>query len=339
VRGFKVKLRKYAGILGLVSVIIGCQTSSIQNFKTAECEFVFRIPSMGTAFEVQYVDKCENRYGKDMLDAISSRLESMESSMSLYQKESDISRLNRTGRIIGADPDFVAVTRLGLWHSEMTEGYFDVTIWPLLEMIQRNFDQRKSPPPPAALREKAKLVDFRLVEVRGRAITLKKKGMGISLDGIAKGFAVDAAAEILKRSGIRSYVVNFSGNMRVRGIHADGTRWKIVMLNPVTAELLPVPSGEFAVASSGIDFAKYSDDGRWHHLIDPKTHRPANKMLGSSIIGPSAAVCDILSTATFVMGPKVARKIMLRKYPDYSYWFVNKDGSTETNVTELKRSS
>ncbi len=121
--------------------------------------------------------------------------------------------------------------------------------------------------------------------------------------------------------------------MRLKGAHLDGRPWSVAILNPVDRGTIPaaISSGE-AIASSGVDYASFTKDKRWHHIIDPTTLKPANHVVGSTVIGPSAATCDVLSTAVFVMGPSRTREIMARHYPQYRYWMVDAGNRVTTNI-------
>jgi thiamine biosynthesis lipoprotein len=119
--------------------------------------------------------------------------------------------------------------------------------------------------------------------------------MQITFDGIAKGYAVDRVAELLEMRGYHNYLVNFSGNMRWRGQSIDKKPWNIAVWDPAQKKITPIPSREQgAIATSG-------NEHQSGHLIDPRTTKPITSGPQSvSAIGPSAAICDVLSTTFFI---------------------------------------
>jgi FAD:protein FMN transferase len=148
---------------------------------------------------------------------------------------------------------------------------------------------------------------------------------------MAKGYAVDKIAEILIQKQITNYLLDFSGNIRLQGRPAQKPKWnvKVKYSNSTSSNTLtPKPGTYLSMASSGYETEHYSENYQWHHLINPITLRPAqNTFKGKSVfqttvIGPDAVVCDILSTATFVAGPVESNKFMAKHYPDYQVIFL-----------------
>jgi thiamine biosynthesis lipoprotein len=144
------------------------------------------------------------------------RLDAIEASMSLYQKDSEIMRLSR-GEVIEPSADFRRVLELSLEHGKKTEGAFDITIWPALSAIQATIRETGLPPAAQALLLLKERVDSRNVELSAGRLSFKVAGTQVTTDGVAKGYAVDEVAKLLRGSGVSSYLLNFSGNMRVEG--------------------------------------------------------------------------------------------------------------------------
>ncbi|MEQ1877223.1 MAG: FAD:protein FMN transferase [Bdellovibrionia bacterium] len=280
------------------------------------CPKNLHIPSMGTVFEIQYLTSC----GPDSVGpAIKAKLDRWEASMSLYQSESEISRLNRYGILEDPSADFLKLLSISIGHSQATKGYFEITVWPVLQLIKTNFKTTGKPPRAHALEMLKPLVDSAGIEL-SRQIRFKNKGVMITLDGIAKGFAVDEIGRWLRAAGISNFLINFSGNMLAGGYRADEKPWTVGIPNPVTGETTTIELHDEAIASSGVDYSFYSKDKKWHHLINPRTLRPANGAVATTIVGPSATTCDVLSTATFALGSTTAAKILAENYPKYRYW-------------------
>ena len=289
---------------------------------------------MGTVFEVQYIGACdrsEQSADHDLTLSIKNVLDTLEAHMSLYQSSSEISKLNRSGKIENPSQDLREVVELSLKNAPLTEGYFDITVWPVVKLIQDKFKDTASPPSNEDLEKLRSLVNYKNITINSNGIMFLNPGVMITLDGVAKGYAVDKIADLMEAHSIYNYIVNFSGNMRVKGKQMDGTLWKIAILDPLTHQDILIELKNESIASSGIDYASYSKDKKWHHLINPKTLRPANTLVTATIVGPSAAMCDVLSK-TFVMGAKKAVEILKKNFPEYRYRFESKE-EVVTNIS------
>jgi FAD:protein FMN transferase len=291
------------------------------------CQKDLHIPSMGTVFELQYVAGCE---GHDLIGReIKAKLDRWEASMSLYQSQSEISRLNRYGILEDPSADFLRLLNISIGHSRGTNGYFDITIWPVLQLIKASFKLKGVPPSKEALDNLRPFIGVTNIELSNQ-VRFKRKGVMISLDGIAKGFAVDEIGKWLKEVRISNFLINFSGNMLAGGYRADNKPWTVGVPDPNTGELITIELHDEAIASSAVDYSFYSSDKKWHHLIDPHTLRPAGGVVATTIVGPSATTCDVLSTATFAIGLSRAKKILAENYPKYRYWIYEAKDNSRT---------
>ena len=278
---------------------------------------------MGSFFELQIIEDCTNRIKPSDIINIQARLDQIESELSLYQPDSPINKLNRDGSLRPAGPHMLALMGPSFEVFKNTVGAFDISIWPALQLIQNSFKKSKQPPRPQELNKLKEAVDATSIKVENDNITFTKNNMGISLDGIAKGYAVDLVAKILQDLGFKNYLLNFSGNMRWQGHRLDKTPWRIVVWNPISHSSLPVKIlGSGAIASSGSENTFFSDDKKWHHIIDPKTLRPPNHWAQTSVSGPSAMICDALSTALFVLPKQEILRVLKAHYPGYSAWSI-----------------
>ncbi len=296
------------------------------------CDHIVHIPSMGTVFEIQYVNPCLSAEAKKHQLDIKKILDDLEASMSLYLIDSEISRLNEKGFIEEPSTHFKKIIQIAIEAGAKTDGYFDITVWPLLREIKKHFQNGSGLIDEKSLDRLKLLIDYRKIRVSAHQISFATPAMAITLDGIAKGYAVDLVSNYLEQQGITSYLVNFSGNIKLKGEHANGKKWNVAIYNPLSRGTLPVELQNESIASSGIENESYSEDGKWHHLIDPKKLRPAQAFLYTTILGPSAMVCDILSTATFVMDKEKAKKILSKNYPQYHYRLILKNKEVVTDL-------
>jgi thiamine biosynthesis lipoprotein len=150
--------------------------------------------------------------------------------------------------------------------------------------------------------------------------------MGLDWGGIAKGLAVDRAAQAIQALGIARGFINAGGNLFCWGKNPDGGPWKIGVKHPRRDGFLGVLSiSDVGAATSG-DYQRYfeSEGVRYHHIFDPKTGYSARGKQSVTVIGPEAVICDALSTALFV-SPDPER--ILKKYPDYGAIIVDAEGN------------
>ncbi len=169
------------------------------------------------------------------------------------------------------------------------------------------------PPREEVLRALA-LVGFRHVRVSDSEIAFEKAGMAVTLDGIAKGYIVDRAVEVLRKLGATRVLVNAGGDMASAGESLGGDAWRIGLQDP------RVPDGSLgvlrlrgeSVATSG-DYMQYlTADMSLHHILDPRTGSSPAHTSGVSVVAPSAMAADALSTATLVLGPREGMELLNR---------------------------
>jgi thiamine biosynthesis lipoprotein len=188
--------------------------------------------------------------------------------------------------------------------SELSEGGFDITVGPLTE-LWRKAREKKIPPSIEEVKEKLGLVNFKNIEMDQEGkVFLKKKGMAIDLGGIAKGYAVDRAFELLKSLGYRNLIINAGGDLRVGGFK-NNQPWSIGIQNPRESQklLARISVSDMAVATSG-DYEKFFlyQGKRYHHIFSPKDGFPTVGCQSVTILSEGGMIADALATAVFVLG-------------------------------------
>jgi thiamine biosynthesis lipoprotein len=138
-------------------------------------------------------------------------------------------------------------------------------------------------------------------------VMLKEEGMALDLGAIAKGYACDRTAEILKEKGIKHGILDFGGNVYALGTRPDGSPWRVGIKMPIIGEsglVCFLEVSDVSVVTSGGYERYFEKDGViYHHLLDPKTGYPvSNGLLSVSIVAKSSTYADALSTACFVLG-------------------------------------
>jgi thiamine biosynthesis lipoprotein len=214
-------------------------------------------------------------------------------------------------------------------------GAFDITIDPLIR-LWREAARQKALPPAGAIETSAALVSIDELELGpGSRVFLPRRGQGIDLGAIGKGYAADRIRELYKESGIRHAVIDIGGNVLVLGARPGGSSWKIGIKNPLH------PDGEFvgyieaencSVVTSG-DYERFYDyaDGkgasrRFHHIIDPRSGWSAETdVAGVTVMAASSCVADALATAAFILGMGKGMKLC-NSFEDAHSLFIDNRG-------------
>jgi thiamine biosynthesis lipoprotein len=136
-------------------------------------------------------------------------------------------------------------------------------------------------------------------------VALERDGMGITLDGIAKGYIVDAMAAVLQAHGIDRFLIDAGGDIRTSGLREDGRGWLVAIRDPRHGGILPgaLRLSDGAVATSGGYEARYDPEGSWHHIVSSRTGRSPAEALSVTVTGPNVYAADALATAALLMSP------------------------------------
>jgi len=215
--------------------------------------------------------------------------------MNAHQQSSEVGALNREGCYEGVSDDTRHVIQRANSFSELFEGAFDITVSPLLELWKKNVSKDKIPTD-AEISERLELVSYRNILIENKKISFRKRGMGITLAGVAKGYAVDKAIEALSRSRIKHALVNAGGDIRTIGGKGENIPWRIGIRDPRKKNRIisTVELYDQAIATSGTYRRSFSD------ILNPKVGRPAQGVLSSTVIAKTAMDADMLATCIFI---------------------------------------
>lgn len=229
-------------------------------------------------------------------------LRRLEAAFSLYRPDSELSRLNRDGRIDSPSRDLLALMRQAQDWGERTGGAFDCTVQPLWRVYADHFARHpgdEDGPPPAVLAEAVARVDYRAVELSPRRIAFARPGMAVTLNGIAQGYITDRVIGRLRDEGIENTLVEM-GEAAALGRRGDGAPWSAGIPDAAGRIFTILPLGDRAVATSAGGATRFESSGRFHHLVDPASGACARHMRAVSVAALSATAADALSTALYV---------------------------------------
>jgi thiamine biosynthesis lipoprotein len=242
------------------------------------------------------------RTAERAIDDAFAELERIEEAMSLYRPQSQLCRLNRDGVLENPDPYLVTVLRAAAETSERSGGAFDATVQPLWSLYA---EARKSGALPSleAIRDAARRVDWRNVDVTERRIRLRAEGAAITLNGIAQGFAADRVRAALHARAVRHALVN-TGEFGSLGRKADGTPWTVGIQHPRRPDAyVALAALEDRFLSTSGDYATaFSDDFLHHHIFDPRTGLSPTEFSSVTVLARSGMEADALTKVLFVQG-------------------------------------
>lgn len=252
-------------------------------------------------------------------------IDHVEEVMSLYRPHSQLCHLNRHGHLSDPDPALVTVLEHAASLSSRSRGAFDVTVQPLWASYN-NAAINQQLPSAATIASVLPHIDWRKVSVSAETISFQQPGMAITLNGIAQGFAADAATQTLREHGIEHALID-SGEIGTVGTHAQKDHWSIGLKDPRRTDRfigLAALDGR-SLATSGDYESTFADDFSAHHLIDPRTGHSPTDLSSVSIVAPTALEADSLSTAVFLLGESRGRDL-ISALPGVDALFVDKAG-------------
>ena len=251
-----------------------------------------------------------------------------------FDSTSVISRVNRN-EPVEVDTLFQRVFRKAMEVSTLTDGAYDVTCAPLINLWGFGFSRMDSVTP-ARIDSLRQFIGFQKVRLEGNRVVKDDPRLIMNFSSIADGTVCDMIAQRLEQEGVRNYLVEFGGEMRVRGVNPSGQNWRLGITKPTDDTLginqaleqivaFPRPLG---MATSGNYRNFYVKDGkRYAHTIDPRVGTPVQRdILSATIVAPDAMTADAFATAFMVLGAEEA-KALHRKVSDIEYFIIRADST------------
>ena len=288
----------------------------------------------GTSYNITY------QSDTDYQEAIKAVLDSIDYALSPFNKASIITAVNNN-KDVSVNDDFIKVFTLAKEVSEATSGTFDITVAPLVNAWGFGFKNGTFPTNKETDSIKA-FVGMDKVRLNGRKIVKDDPRIMLDCSAIAKGYAVDKVANMLKEKGVQNFLVEIGGEIVAAGVNAHNKAWSIGVTKPeddslsVNSELQMVMTiSDCAIATSGNYRNYYIKDGhKYAHTIDPTTGKPAeSNLLSATVTARSCAEADAYATAFMVMGKEKALEL-LKQQKDKQYILIyDNNGKTEWVVS------
>jgi thiamine biosynthesis lipoprotein len=272
---------------------------------------------MGTFLAISVYDSSRSQaWIHDVVDSAFAEVRRIEMFASNYIDTTEVGRINAAaGRdTVHVSAELIWLLRESLRYGRLSQGKFDITIGPLVRLWGFTAQEGRIPDT-ASLGQARRLVGQERIVLGESSVYLPVPGMEIDLGGIGKGYAVDRAATILRRNGLRNFVVDLGGNVLISWEGAAPCP-PIQIRHPRDdrAPLGAIRGMSGGIATSG-DYERFflREGIRYHHILDPATGLPGRGLAGVTVLAPDAMTADALSTIVFLLGPsrglEIARDI------------------------------
>lgn len=304
-----IRIKQWLALLGLAFLLVGCQDNDLYTL-------TLKGGTMGTFYQVKVIaPKSQLPDGKTLQSELDRELEQVNDEMSTYRPKSELSLFNRhqgNGAVAISD-HLRTVVQEGLRIADLTNGSFDITVGPLVNLW--GFGPTGRPdkvPSEKALEAARKEIGYQHLHLSDDGLSKDIPGLYVDLSGIAKGYGVDRVAAMLEAKGFSNYLVNVGGELSMHGHNDQNKPWRVAVEKPEydgsqSVDRIVTP-GDRAIATSG-DYRNYFEENgvRYSHEVDPKTGHPIqNHVVSASVIDDNCMTADGFATAFMVMGRKAS---------------------------------
>ncbi|MGZ6093397.1 MAG: FAD:protein FMN transferase, partial [Polyangiales bacterium] len=293
--------------------------------------------AMGTAIEMKlWTDRGETAARAAMNDAFA-EIQRLEAMMTTWKESSEVSRINAAAgdKAVTVSDELLDVLEGARKIHDESKGVFDVTFYGLKGLWHFDQDLVAEIPKDEAIKARLPLIDGSKVELdrAAKTVRLPTKGMAINLGGIAKGYVVDKAAAVLAKEGFTDVVVQAGGDLLVKGRKGQDP-WRVGIRDPRGPmddyfAIAPITDASFSTAG---DYERFfiKDGVRYHHILDPRTGKPATACRSVTVLAKDALTADELDDAIFILGPEEGMKL-LEKHPGAGAVVVDKDNKVHVS--------
>ena len=271
---------------------------------------------MWTKFEIIAYGPVRARLA-EAAEAAFEEIDRLDHQMSNYSETSELTYINRNAarEDVTVEKELFDFLKLSIDCSRTTGGAFDITVGPLMK-AWGFFDSKGRVPDAAELKSVMARVGFKHVLLNERTHTIRfdREGVELDLGGIAKGYAVDRAAQILRASGVTSaFITSGSSSICAIGAPPGQKAWRVEVDDPLdrSHKVETIDLKDRSISTSGCHEKTFESGGRTYcHIMDPRTGRPIEGLISATIITQSGVEAEVLSKALMVMGIEKAREFL-----------------------------
>ena len=296
--------------------------------KTSENELVEKTNYiMGTVIKLRMYDDVDD----DLFEGAFDVIRDIEEKMSLQIQTSELNDINDNAfdEFVEVSDQTRFVIQKGIDYAEISNGYFDISIGPVVKLWGIGSEDAKVPND-NDLKGALSKVDYKKIEIEANKVKLNSPDMIVDLGGIAKGYAADEVVKYLKSQGVERAIIDLGGNIYTLGSKDEETAWTIGVQNPFNEArgdfLGTLGVSDKSVVTSGVYERYLEEDGKkYHHILDPFTGYPVdNDLMSVTIVSDDSLDGDALSTAVFALGTEKGYELV-ESLDDVEAIFVTKD--------------
>jgi len=275
----------------------------------------------------------DERSAAQAAEAVFTEMKRLDKEMTTWVADSEVSQVNTNAGIkpVKVSDETFAVIERAVDISRRSRGVFDITVGAFKGVWKFDEDVDFSLPDPAEVKKRLALVNWKDIALATNAgqhtVFLKRKGMSITLGGIAKGYAVDKCVDLLRKRGFTDFMIQAGGDMYIAG-SKSGDPWMVAIRDPrgpPNTFFATAPIENHSFSTSGDYERGFVKDGvRWHHILDPRTGQPARASRSVTIRAKDAFTADAWSKVMFILGPAASRDLIKReKLSDFEVVWVD----------------
>jgi len=292
--------------------------------------------AMGTYVTVWFWTDKEAAAAKSA-ESLFGEMKRLDAEMTTWTDTSDISKVNAAAGkapVKVSDETFEVVER-AVEISKRSGGVFDITVGAFKGLWKFDEDMDGSLPDPKDVKKRLELVGYKdiVLDKKKKTVMLRRKGMSITLGGIAKGYAVDKCVALLRKAGFEDFMIQAGGDMYVSGKKGKAP-WVVGIRDPRGNDLfagMPIENHSFST-SGDYERGFVKDNVRYHHILDPHTGQPAHASRSVTIRAKDAYTADSWSKVMFILGWKDGMELIKKqKLADFEVVWV--DDKNEVHMT------
>jgi len=319
---------KLSGLLGLgvaSATVLPAEKAEAFLFNKDEYKVSNTQLAMGTFVAMTAIHPSRDQ-AEEAMEKAFAEINKLSKMLSHFEAGSPVGTLNTRGRLENAPKEVLDLVARSYYYNHQTGGAFDITVKPLIDLYKDSFAANHSPSE-ADIKKVLELVGCNRMRVQGQTIEFGGSDMGITLDGIAKGYIVDRASDVLRAHGVTNHLINAGGDIRTSGTAARGKAWTVAVQDPAKSKEYPdiVSMKDGAIATSGNYEIYYDKEKLFHHIIDSNTGHSPQLSTSVTIVAANVMDADALATSVFVMAPEHGVRF-IEGQPECECFIIDKDG-------------
>jgi thiamine biosynthesis lipoprotein len=275
----------------------------------------------------------DERAAAQAAEAVFAEMKRLDKEMTTWEADSEVSQVNTNAGVkpVRVSDETYAVIERAVDISRRSKGVFDITVGAFKGVWKFDEDVDFTLPDPAEVKKRLALVNWKDIALATkdgqRTVFLRRKGMAITLGGIAKGYAVDKCVELLRKRGFKDFMMQAGGDMYIAGKKGDAP-WMVAIRDPrgpTNSFFATAPIENHSFSTSGDYERGFVADGiRYHHIIDPRTGQPAHASRSVTVRAKDAFTADAWSKVLFILGPDPSLELIRReKLTDFEVVWVD----------------